>query len=96
MQKPPEKKTGEDGLPIPPYALYNIGGGTPENLMDFVQILSEELIRAKVLPADFDINQHMELVPMQADYSALRKTSIRRKENNDPRQGKRQSARGTQ
>lgn len=66
MQKPPEKKNGEDGLPIPPYALYNIGGGTPENLMDFVQILSEELIRAKVLPADFDINQHMELVPMQA------------------------------
>lgn len=66
MQKPPEKKNGEDGLPIPPYALYNIGGGTPENLMDFVQILSEELIRAKVLPADFDIYQHMELVPMQA------------------------------
>lgn len=66
MQKPPEKKNGEDGLPIPPYTLYNIGGGTPENLMDFVQILSEELIRAKVLPADFDINQHMELVPMQA------------------------------
>ena len=66
MQKPPTKKNGEDGLPIPPYALYNIGGGTPENLMDFVQILSEELIRAKVLPADFDIKQHMELVPMQA------------------------------
>ena len=66
MQRPPEKKNGEDGLPIPPYALYNIGGGTPENLMDFVQILSEELIRAKVLPADFDIKQHMELVPMQA------------------------------
>lgn len=66
MQKLPEKKNDEDGLPIPPYALYNIGGGTPENLMDFVQILSEELIRAKVLPADFDINQHMELVPMQA------------------------------
>ena len=66
IQRPPEKKNGEDGLPIPPYALYNIGGGTPENLMNFVQILSEELIRAKVLPADFDINQHMELVPMQA------------------------------
>lgn len=66
MRKPPTKKNGEDGLPIPPYALYNIGGGTPENLMDFVQILSEELIRAKILPADFDINQHMELVPMQA------------------------------
>ena len=66
MQRPPEKKNGEDGLPIPPYALYNIGGGTPENLMDFVQILSEELIRAKVLPDNFDINHHMELVPMQA------------------------------
>ena len=66
MQKPPIKKNGEDGLPIPPYALYNIGGGTPENLMDFVQILSEELIRAKVLSDDFDIKQHMELVPMQA------------------------------
>ena len=66
MQKPLEKKNGEDGLPIPPYALYNIGGGTPENLMDFVQILSEELIQAKVLPADFDIKQYMELVPMQA------------------------------
>ena len=79
MQKPPEKKNGEDGLPVPPYALYNIGGGTPENLMDFVNILSEELIRAKVLPDDFDIKQHMELVPMQpgdvpityADSSAL-------------------------
>ena len=66
MQRPPEKKNGEDGLPIPPYALYNIGGGTPENLMDFVQILSEELIRAKVLPDNFDIKQHMKLVPMQA------------------------------
>ena len=79
MQKPPEKKNGEDGLPVPPYALYNIGGGTPENLMDFVNILSEELIRAKVLPDDFDIKQHMELVSMQpgdvpityADSSAL-------------------------
>ena len=66
MQKSPEKENGDDGLPIPPYALYNIGGGTPENLMDFVQILSEELIRAKVLPDNFDINHHMELVPMQA------------------------------
>lgn len=65
MQKVPEKKNGEDNLPIPPYALYNIGGGTPENLMDFVHILSEELIRAEVLPNDFDIEQHMELVPMQ-------------------------------
>lgn len=65
MQKIPERKNGKDGLPIPPYALYNIGGGTPENLMDFVYILSEELIRAKVLSNNFDIEQHMELVPMQ-------------------------------
>lgn len=65
MQRPPEKANGEDGLPIPPYRLYNIGNNHPENLMDFVQILSEELVRAKVLPVDFDINAHMELVPMQ-------------------------------
>jgi len=65
MQKAPEKKTGEDGLPIPPYALYNIGGGQPENLLDFVQILSEELIRAGVLPEDYDFDVHKELVPMQ-------------------------------
>ena len=66
MQSPPEKKNGEDGLPIPPYALYNIGGGAPENLLDFVQILSEELVRAEVLPADYDFDAHKELVPMQA------------------------------
>lgn len=65
MQKPPEKKNGEDGLPVPPYALYNIGGGTPENLLDFVQILSEELVRAGVLPQDYDFEAHKELVPMQ-------------------------------
>ncbi len=79
MQKAPEKKNGEDGLPIPPYVLYNIGGGQPENLLDFVQILSEELIRAGVLPEDYDFDAHKELVPMQqgdvsvtyADSSAL-------------------------
>ncbi|EXM40857.1 hypothetical protein RASY3_04075 [Ruminococcus albus SY3] len=65
MQKAPEKKNGEDGLPVPPYALYNIGGGTPENLLDFVQILSEELVRAGVLPEDYDFDAHKELVPMQ-------------------------------
>lgn len=65
MQHAPEKKNGDDGLPIPPYALYNIGGGTPENLLDFVQILSEELVRAGILPEDFDFDAHKELVPMQ-------------------------------
>ena len=65
MQKAPEKKTGEDGLPIPPYAVYNIGGGQPESLLDFVQILQEELVRAGVLPSDFDFEAHKELVPMQ-------------------------------
>ncbi|MBP5266995.1 MAG: GDP-mannose 4,6-dehydratase [Ruminococcus sp.] len=65
MQKAPGKKNGEDGLPVPPYALYNIGGGTPENLLDFVQILSEELVRAGVLPEDYDFDAHKELVPMQ-------------------------------
>ena len=79
MQKAPEKKNGEDGLPIPPYAVYNIGGGQPENLLDFVNILQEELVRAKVLPADYDFESHKQLVPMQpgdvpttyADASAL-------------------------
>lgn len=79
MKKPPEKKNGEDGLPIPPYAIYNIGNSNPENLLDFVQILSEELVRAGVLPADYDFESHKELVPMQpgdvpvtyADTSAL-------------------------
>ena len=79
MAKAPEKKNGEDGLPIPPYAVYNIGNQNPENLLDFVQILSEELVRAKVLPEDYDFEAHKKLVPMQpgdvpvtyADTSAL-------------------------
>ena len=79
MKKAPDKKNGEDGLPIPPYAVYNIGNQNPENLLDFVQILSEELVRAKVLPEDYDFGAHKELVPMQpgdvpvtyADTSAL-------------------------
>ena len=66
MQKAPEKQTGEDGLPIPPYAVYNIGNNHPENLLDFVTILQEELIRAGVLPQDYDFEAHKELVPMQA------------------------------
>jgi len=65
MQVAPERKKGEDGLPIPPYAVYNIGGGQPENLLDFVNILQEELVRAGVLPADFDFEAHKKLVPMQ-------------------------------
>lgn len=65
MAKAPEKKTGEDGLPIPPYAVYNIGGGQPENLLDFVQTLQEELVRAGVLPIDYDFEAHKQLVPMQ-------------------------------
>ena len=79
MAKAPERKTGEDGLPIPPYAVYNIGGGQPENLLDFVQTLQEELVRAGVLPQDYDFDAHKQLVPMQpgdvpvtyADASAL-------------------------
>ena len=81
MNKAPEKKDGKDGLPIPPYKLYNIGNNHPENLFDFVQILSEELVRAKVLPSDYDFESHKKLVPMQkgdvpityADTSALEK-----------------------
>lgn len=65
MDKAPERKNGEDGLPIPPYAVYNIGNNQPENLLDFVTILQEELIRAGVLPADYDFEAHKELVPMQ-------------------------------
>lgn len=65
IEKPPVKKTGEDGLPLPPYKIYNIGNNNPENLLDFVQILSEELVRAKVLPPDFDFEVHKKLVPMQ-------------------------------
>lgn len=79
MKKAPDKKTGEDGLPIPPYAVYNIGNQNPENLLDFVQILSEELVRAGVLPENYDFEAHKELVAMQpgdvpvtyADTSAL-------------------------
>lgn len=66
MMSPPEKKTGEDGLPIPPYKVYNIGNNSPENLLDFVDILQQELIRAGVLPEDYDFDSHKELVPMQA------------------------------
>lgn len=65
MRGAPEKKTGEDGLPLPPYALYNIGGGTPENLLDYIQTLQEELVSAGVLPADYDFEAHKKLVPMQ-------------------------------
>ena len=79
MQKAPDKVTGEDGLPLPPYAVYNIGNNQPENLLNFVTILQEELIRAGVLPEDYDFEAHKELVPMQpgdvpvtyADTSAL-------------------------
>ena len=79
MQSPPEKKNGEDGLPVPPYAIYNIGNNQPENLLDFVDILQQELIRAGVLPQDYDFEAHKKLVPMQpgdvpvtyADTSAL-------------------------
>ena len=65
MRGAPERLTGEDGLPLPPYAVYNIGGSRPENLLDFVQILSEELVRAGVLPADYNFEAHKQLVPMQ-------------------------------
>ncbi len=65
MQHAPERQNGQDGLPIPPYKIYNIGNNSPENLLDFVTILQEELIRAKVLPQDYDFDSHKELVPMQ-------------------------------
>ena len=79
MGKAPARQTGEDGLPVPPYRVYNIGGGQPENLLDFVNILQEELVRAGVLPQDYDFEAHKQLVPMQpgdvpttyADASAL-------------------------
>ena len=79
MEKAPIRQIGEDGLPVPPYAVYNIGNNQPENLLDFVDILQQELIRAGVLPADYDFEAHKELVPMQpgdvpvtyADTSAL-------------------------
>lgn len=66
MMRAPEKQNGEDGLPIPPYVVYNIGNSNPENLLDFVQILSEELVRAGVLPEDYDFEAHKQLVPMQS------------------------------
>ena len=65
MSKPPMRKTGDDGLPVPPYSVYNIGGGRPENLLDFVNILQEELVAAGVLPQDYDFEAHKEFVPMQ-------------------------------
>ncbi len=65
IQGAPEKATGEDGLPVPPYAVYNIGGGTPENLLDYIGTLQEELVRAGVLPEDYDFEAHRKLVPMQ-------------------------------
>ena len=81
MERAPEKKNGEDGLPLPPYRIYNIGNSNPENLLDFVIVLQEELIRAEVLPTDYDFEAHKKLVPMQpgdvpvtyADTSALEK-----------------------
>ena len=79
MERAPEKKNGDDGLPLPPYRIYNIGNSTPENLLDFVTVLQEELLRADVLPSDYDFESHKKLVPMQpgdvpvtyADTSAL-------------------------
>ena len=65
MQGAPEKKNGEDGLPVPPYAVYNIGGGTPENLLDYISTLQEELVRAGVLPEDYDFEAYKQLVGMQ-------------------------------
>lgn len=65
MRHAPERKDGDDGLPVPPYKVYNIGNSHPENLLDFVTILQEELVRAGVLPADYDFEAHKELVPMQ-------------------------------
>jgi nucleoside-diphosphate-sugar epimerase len=92
MNHPPQKSVSEDGLSVPPYKIYNIGNNSPENLLDFVKILQEELVRAEVLPTDYDFDKHIELVPMQpgdvpvtyADTSALEqdfgfkpKTSLR-------------------
>ena len=99
MKKAPDRKTGKDGLPVPPYRVYNIGKGTPENLLDFVQILSEELIRAQILPKDYDFEAHKELAPMQpgdvpityADTSALEK-DFEYKPGTDLRKGLREFA----
>ena len=99
MQHAPEKKTGEDGLPVPPYRVYNIGNSNPENLLDFVDILQQELIRAGVLPEDYDFESHKQLVPMQpgdvpvtfADTSAL-EADFGFKPNTDLREGLRRFA----
>lgn len=99
IQGAPDKKTGEDGLPIPPYAVYNIGNSKPENLLDFVQILSEELVKAEVLPDDYNFEKHKELVAMQpgdvpvtyADTSELEST-FEFKPNTDLRTGLRRFA----
>ena len=99
MQKAPDKVTDEDGLPLPPYAVYNIGNNQPENLLDFVTILQEELIRAGVLPEDYDFDSHKELVPMQpgdvpvtyADTTALER-DIRFKPSTSLREGLRKFA----
>lgn len=99
MMRAPEKKIGEDGLPIPPYAVYNIGNSQPQNLLDFVQILSEELVRSGVLPKNYDFEAHKELVPMQpgdvpvtyADTSAL-EADMGFKPNTSLRDGLRQFA----
>ncbi len=100
MQHAPEKQNGEDGLPVPPYAVYNIGNNSPENLLDFVDILQQELVAAGVLPADYDFEQHKELVPMQpgdvpvtyADTSALER-DFGFKPNTTLREGLRRFAR---
>ena len=100
MERAPEKSSGEDGLPIPPYAIYNIGNSNPENLLDFVQILSEELVAAGVLPEDYDFEAHKQLVPMQpgdvpvtyADTAALEE-DVGFKPNTPLREGLRKFAR---
>ena len=100
MERAPEKSSGEDGLPIPPYAIYNIGNSNPENLLDFVQILSEELVAAGVLPEDYDFEAHKKLVPMQpgdvpvtyADTAALEE-DVGFKPNTPLREGLRKFAR---
>lgn len=99
MQRAPEKRNGEDGLPLPPYRVYNIGNSNPENLLDFVTILQEELVRAEVLPSDYDFEAHKELVAMQpgdvpitfADTSAL-ENDVGFKPNTDLRTGLRRFA----
>lgn len=99
MQAPPEKKNGEDGLPIPPYAVYNIGNNQPEKLLDFVDVLQQELVSVGVLPKDYDFEAHKELVPMQpgdvpvtyADTSAL-ETNFGFKPNTSLREGLRKFA----